>query len=80
MLALTVALIFKILELVVKTRNVAMGSNNNNNVLRRKLSNNDKHLSSRIIRKNLITWKDNSLNKNAFWMKLLEESNLRKQI
>ncbi len=57
-LALIVALIFKILEHVVKTRSVAMGNNNNTNVFRHNLSNNVNHLSSRITRKSLSTWKD----------------------
>jgi hypothetical protein len=50
-------------------RNIAMG-NNNNNVLRHKLSNNNvNHLSFQITRKNLISWKDKLLNKNVFWLK-----------
>jgi hypothetical protein len=71
-LALTVELIFWILGLVVRTKNVAMGSNNNSNVLRHKLSsiNNDNHLSSQITRRNLITWNDRLLNRNVFWLTL----------
>jgi hypothetical protein len=81
-LARTVALIFWIRGLVVRTRSVAMGSNNNSNVLRHKLNNNnnDNHLSSQITTKSLITWRSSLLNKNAFWTKLLEENNLLKQI
>ncbi len=80
-LTLIVTLILWIHEIVVKTRSVAMGSNNNSNVLRHKLNNNnDNHLRSRIIRKSLTTWRDKLLNRNVFWMKHLNESNLLKQI
>jgi hypothetical protein len=67
-LALTVELIFKIREIVVRTKNVAVGSSNNSNVHRHRLSssNNDNHLSSQIIRRNLITWNARWLNKNVF--------------
>jgi hypothetical protein len=63
----TMALIFWIRGFVVKTRNVAMGSSNNSNVLRRKLSsNNGNRLNSQIIRKSLSLWRDKWLNKNVF--------------
>jgi hypothetical protein len=73
-LALTVEPIFKIRGLVVRTKNVAMGSSNNSNVHRHKLSSSskDNHLSSQITRRNLITWNDKWLNKNVFWLKRLE--------
>jgi hypothetical protein len=56
-LALTVELIFWIPGFVVNPRSVAMGNSNNSSVLRLKLSNNDSHLLSQIIRKSLISWK-----------------------
>jgi hypothetical protein len=73
-LALTVERIFWIQNLDVNPRNVAMGnSNNNSNVLRHKLSNNiANRLSSQIIRRSLSSWKDKWLNKNVYWLKLLE--------
>jgi hypothetical protein len=67
-LALIMALIFKILELVVKTKSMVMG--NNNNALRHHLSNNNNnHLSFQITRESLRTWKDKSMNKKVSWMK-----------
>jgi hypothetical protein len=72
-LAQTVALIFWIRGFAVNLRNVAMGSNNNSNVLHHLLSNNnDNHLRSQITRKSLITWKNRLLNRNVYWLKLLE--------
>ena len=72
-LALTVEWIFWIQGLVVNPRNVAMGSNNNSNILRHKLNNNNgNHLRSQIIRKSLITWKNRLLNKNVSWLKLFD--------
>jgi hypothetical protein len=44
-LALIMALIFKILELIVKTKSVAMGKNNNNALRHHLSNNNDNHLS-----------------------------------
>jgi hypothetical protein len=72
-LAQTVALIFWIPGLVANPRNVVMGSNNNSNVLRHLLNNNDdNHLRSQITRKSLITWKNRLLNKNVSWLKLFD--------
>jgi hypothetical protein len=72
-LAQTVALIFWIRGFVANPRSVAMGSNNNSNVLRHLLSNNDdNHLRFQITRKSLITWKNRLLNRNVFWLKLFD--------
>jgi hypothetical protein len=72
-LALTVELIFWIPGLAVNPRNVVMDSNNNSNVLRHLLSNNDdNHLRFQITRKSLITWKNRLLNRNVFWLKLFD--------
>jgi len=68
-LALTVELIFKILECVIKTRNVATDNCNNSGLCHNLSNNNVTHLSFQITRKNLNSWRDRLLNKNVFWMK-----------